>query len=222
MGMPIDRSLLRSWFALAVSCAIVCCALFADAGITSRQLLISMAANAKRMMKYEWKQRITVVRKGTPTEPTIAQISFDANGKMQRTVISAPEQKEMHGIRGRVAAGVKEDVKGVMELAASYNKPQQMIEAVKKAQMSGSGNPVRLLAKDVVQSGDQMTMLVDTGTLHATHITFLTNYDGSPVTIEQDYKPVPNGPNMMQTMKVSVPAKSIVVNIDSYDFKAAS
>src|SRR5437868_875429 len=95
-----------------------------------------MAANAKRMMHYEWKQRVTVFRKGQPAEPVIIQVRFDSGGQMQRTTLSAPEQKQRRGLRGRVAAGVKEDVQQIMELAGRYNKPQQMMEAVQKAQIS--------------------------------------------------------------------------------------
>src|SRR3954452_3580117 len=110
--------------------------LLAQSSPDSRTLLVAMASNAKRMMHYEWKQRVTVFRKGQPSEPVIIQVRFDSGGQMQRTTLSAPEQKQKRGLRGRVAAGVKEDVQQIMELAGSYNKPQQMMEAVKKAQIS--------------------------------------------------------------------------------------
>jgi hypothetical protein len=37
--------------------------LLAQSSPDSRTLLVAMAANAKRMMHYEWKQRVTVFRK---------------------------------------------------------------------------------------------------------------------------------------------------------------
>ena len=189
----------------------------------SSTLLLAMAANAKRMMQYEWKQRITVVRKGNAAEPIIDQVRFDSAGKMQRTTISAPEQKEARGLRGRVksnvAAGVKEDVKQIMELAGSYNKPQQMVEAVRKAQVSQTGGgTIRLQANNLITSTDSMTMMVNSATHLAKHVDIKTDYNGDPMAIAQDYSPVPGGPNVMKTMRVSVPAKSLVVNVDSYDF----
>ncbi len=186
----------------------------------NRALLLAMAMNAKRVVQYEWKQRITVIRRGKPSEPIISQIRFDSSGQMQRTTVSAPPQKQMGGIRGRVAAGVKEDVKDIMQLAGQYNKPQQMVEAVKKSQISqGPGaSTTRLQAGGLIKPTDSMTMLVDSTTHLATHVDITTDYEGGPMTIAQDYAPVPGGPNMMKSMKVSVPQKNLVVNVDSYDF----
>jgi hypothetical protein len=194
--------------------------LLAQNSVDSRKLLLPMAVNAKRMMHYEWKQRITVVRKGQPSQPVINQVRFDSTGQMQRTTLSAPEQKQMRGLRGRVAAGVKEDVKQIMELAGSYNKPQQMMEAVKKAQISQApdGDTIRVQANNLIKPSDSMTMLVNAATHLAKHIDISTDYEGDPMTIAQDYAPVPGGPNVMKSMKVSVPRKNLVVNVDSYDF----
>jgi hypothetical protein len=184
----------------------------------ARGLLLAMAANAKRVVQYDWKQRITVIRKGRPSEPVIDQVHFDSSGKMQRSTISAPEQKG--GIRGRIAAGVKEDVKGIMELVGQYNKPQQMVEAVQKAQTSPSSTPgtLRLQASGLIQPTDAMTMLVDSTTHLARHVDIKTDYQGGPLTVAQDYGPIPNGPNMMKTMRVSAPSKDLVITVDSYDF----
>ncbi len=198
--------------------------LLAQSSPDSRTLLFAMTANAKRMMQYEWKQRITVVRKGQPSEPVINQVRFDSAGKMQRTTLSAPEQKQKRGLRGRVASSVKEDVTQIMELAASYNKPQQMMEAVKKAQISqGPGiGTTRVQANGLIKPTDSVTMLVNSSTHLAKHIDISTDYEGDPMTIAQDYGPVPGGPNVMRSMKVSVPRKNLVINVDSYDFARQS
>lgn len=198
--------------------------LLAQTPVTSDNLLAAMSMNAKRVVQYEWKQRVTVIRRGNASEPMINQIRFDSTGQIQRTTISAPDQKQMGGIRGKVAAGVKENVKNIMELAASYNKPQQMMEAVKKAgisQPAGAGT-VRLQASALIKPTDSMTMLVGATTHLATHVDIRTDYEGGPMTIAQDYSPIPDGPNMMKTMKVSVPQKDIVVDVDSYDFTRQS
>jgi hypothetical protein len=183
-----------------------------------------MAMNVKQVMQYEWKQRITVVRRGKLSEPVIDQIRFDSSGQMQRTMISAPEQKQMGGIRGRIAAGVKEDVKNIMQLAGQYNRPQQMADSVKKAQIAPApgGNALRLQASEIIKPADSMTMLVDSTTHLPTHVDINTSYEEGPMSIAQDYMPIPNGPNMMKSMKVSVPQKNLVVNVDSYDYMRQS
>lgn len=189
----------------------------------SQALLLAMGMNVKKLMQYEWKQRVTVIRKGNPSEPIISQVRFDSSGQMQRTTISAPP-KEMGGIRGRIAAGVKENVKDIMELAGRYNKPQQMVQAIKKAQISpgSGGNTTQLQASNLIEPTDSMTMLVNSATHLATHVDIRTDYQGSLMTIAQDYSPIPDGPNMMKSMKVSVPQKGIDVNVESYDFTRQS
>jgi hypothetical protein len=190
---------------------------------TTGKLLLAMAANAKRVTQYEWKQRITVVRKGKPAEPVIDQVRFDSSGKLQRTTISAPPA--MSGIRGRIQAGVKENVQEIMELAGRYNKPQQMLEFIKKAQVtqtsSGPGF-LRLQANDLIKPGDATTMLVDPRTHLAAHVDIKTDYDGGPMTVAQDYGPIPGGPNMMKSMNVSVPHKDLTIKVESYDFAQQS
>ena len=203
---------------LAVGAVISITPLLAEMA-NSRIILLAMGMNVKQMVQYEWKQRATVIRKGTPSEPMVDQVRFDSSGQMQRTTISAPQQKQMGGIRGRVAAGVKENVKDIMELAGSYNKPQQMMAAVKKAEISpGPSGMTRLQAGNLIQSTDSMTMLVNSATHLASHLDIRTTYEGGPMTIAQDYSPVPDGPNVMKNMRVSVPQKGLVVNVDSYDF----
>lgn len=176
-----------------------------------------MAANVKQMMQYEWKQRVTVTRKGKPTQPVIDQIRFDSSGQMQRTMLSAPPP-ETGGIRGRIAQGVREDVKGMMELAASYNKPAQMVDFVKKAQVSDSAAGTRLQANGLLKPGDAMTMLINPVTHLASHVDIKTDYDGGQMSIVQDYGTLPGGPNVMQTMKVAAPQKDLAVDVQSYDF----
>lgn len=211
--MRISHTAPASLFSVGISLS-----LFAQMSGTSGTLLLAMGANAKRVMQYEWKQRITVVRKGKPSEPVIDQVRFDSSGQMQRTTISAPPK--MTGIRGRIAAGVKEDVQEIMKLAGSYNKPQQMVETIRKGQISqapGSGT-IRVQANDVIQQGDAVTILADAVTHLATHVDISTKFEGGPMTVAQGYGRLPGGPNVMKSMKVSVPGKDLVIDVASYDY----
>ena len=215
----------KSSISLFVFCILIgMTSLLAETPVTNGTLLVAVAANARKMMQYEWKQRISVVRKGTAAEPIVDRINFDSSGQMQRTPISVPQQKETRGLRGKIAAGVKENVKDIMELAGSYNKPQQMLEAIKKAQISQTpgGGAIRLQSNNLIKPTDTLTMLVNPATHLAEHVDIATDYDGSPMTIAQDYSPLPGGPNVMKSMKVSVPQKGIVVNVDSYDYTPQS
>jgi hypothetical protein len=63
-----------------------------------------------------------------------------------------------------------------------------------------------------------MTMIVDATTHLAKRVQIATDYDGSPMTVIQDYGPIPGGPNVMKSIKVSVPQKELAIDVASYDF----
>lgn len=193
--------------------------LLAQVSGTNGKVLLAMAENAKKVMQYEWKQSITVTRKGKPATPVIDQVSFDSSGKMQRSTLSAAP-KQMSGLRGKIEANVKTTVKEMMELAASYNKPQQIAAFVKQAQSTrnSGGSATQLAARNVVKNGDSMTMLLDPVTHLATQVNINTDCDGGPMTVAESYSPIPGGPNMMRTMKVSAARKDLAVDVSSYDF----
>ena len=68
---------------------------------TKQALLMAMGANGKQMVTYQWKQKITVVRKGTPMDPMIEEIRFDATGQPQRVTLVKPEEKRMGPLAGK-------------------------------------------------------------------------------------------------------------------------
>lgn len=199
---------------------IMMASLAAKTAVHNDVTLLAMVANARRVTQYEWKQRITVIRKGTPAVPVVDQIRFGADGQMQRTTISAPEQKELRGLRGKIAAGVREDVKQMMELVGSYNNPQQMIAAIRKAQISSTPDASinRLETHGLIEQTDLVTILVNSTTHLAARIDIKTDYKGGPMTLSQGYAPLPDGPNVMKSMRVSAPQRNLVVNVDSYDY----
>jgi hypothetical protein len=223
--MQLSHAAKRSYVAvLAATGAICVCAatVLAQAAGGSGTMLLAMAANTKQVVHYQWKQRISVTRKGKPTQPVIDQVSFDPGGTMRRTTISAPEP--MGGIRGKIAAGVRQKVKDAMELVGRYNKPQQMVASIQKAQIGqdGAANTVRVESKEVILPGDTMTILVNATTHLAKHIQIKTTFDGGPMTVEQDYSSVPGGPNMMKNMNVSIPKDDLIIDVESYDFTQQS
>jgi hypothetical protein len=213
--MTSSRSRFLSVLALGAVVSIT--QLHAQLDSAKARLLAAMAMNAQQMKQYEWKQRVTVFRNGKPSEPMINQVRFDSSGKMERTTISAPPQ-QTGGIRGRIAAKTRDEVKGIMEQVGEYNKPQEIVEAVKKGNISESGGGSRVQAAGLIQPTDLMTILIDPATHHARHIDVQTTYEGGPMTIAQDYSPVPGGPNVMKSMKVSVPQKNLAIDVESYDF----
>jgi hypothetical protein len=101
----------------------------------AQNALMAMSANGKQMMPFQWKQRIVVMRKGTPSATMIEELRFDATGQLQKTALSRPEEKRMGPLRARKVAEVKDTIQEVMQLAGRYASPQQLSQAIQKGEI---------------------------------------------------------------------------------------
>lgn len=194
------------------------------AGILSAQapktqaLLMAMGANGKQMAAYQWKQKITVIRKGNPSATILEELHFDATGQLQRMTLSKPEEKKMGPLRARKAAEIKDDVQDVMRLAGRYANPQQLSQAIQKGELWEGQGTLRVQARSLVFPLDEITMQINGATYLASRVDIKTEYEGSPVAIAIDYQQLPGGPSMTARMTVRIPKDDIVVNVESFDF----
>jgi len=205
------------WFAAAIVTVSL-----AGAGLSSpppakQALVMALRANAKKMAP-QWKQKITVFRRGTPTQPMIQEVRLDADGQIHRIVLSQPAEKRMGPLRARKVAEVKEDVQEVMQLASRYANPQQIGEAIQKGELWEGQGRLRLRARSVVLPADEVTIMFNSTNYLASRIDVRSQHEGSPVTIAIDYEQLPNGPSMMSRMTVQIPKDDILVNVESFDF----
>jgi hypothetical protein len=181
-------------------------------------LLMALGANGKQMVFYQWKQKITVVRKGTPAAAILEEIRFDATGQLQRVTLAKPEEKRMGPLRARKAADIKESVQEVMLLAGRYANPQQLSQAIQRGEIWEGQGTLRVQARGLIFPMDEMTMYVNSSSYLANRIEFKTQHEGSPVAIGIDYQQLPNGPSVAVRMTVQIPEEHIVVNVESFGF----
>jgi hypothetical protein len=185
----------------------------------TQALLMALGANAKQMMAYQWKQRITVIRKGVPSATIIEEIRFDASGQPRHSTLSRPEQKRMGPLKARKAADIKEDVQEVMQLAGRYANPQQLSQAIQRGEIwEGSGGALRVQARSLIRPGDEVTLAINGSSYLTNRIDIRTQHEGSPVVIAADYQNLLNGPSMMIRMTVQIPGDNIVVTVEPFDF----
>ncbi len=184
----------------------------------TQALLMAMSANGKQMAPYQWKQKVTVIRKGVPAATILEEVRFDSDGQLQRTTLSKPEEKRMGPLRARKAAQVKDSVEEVMRLAGQYANPQQLSRAIRSGEIWEGPGALRVQAKYLIVPPDEMTMLVNGSTYLPDRIDFKTRYDGGPVTIAIHYQPLPNGPVAMARMTVQVPEEDLVIQVESFGF----
>jgi hypothetical protein len=207
----------KKHFASILSVTLVAGGLYANSPKT-QALLMALGANAKQMTPYQWKQKVTVIRKGIPAGAILEEIRFDASGQPQRTVLSKPEEKPMGPLRARKVAEVKESVQEVMQLAGRYANPQMLSQAIQKGEIWEGQGSLRVQSRGLILPMDEMTMLVNGATFLASRIDVKTQHEGSPVAIAIDYQQLPNGPSMVARMTVQIPGEDVVVNVESFDF----
>ncbi len=181
-------------------------------------LLTALKANGRQMVAYQWNQKITVFRKGNPSQPMIEEVRFDATGQIHRVTLARPETKKMGPLRARKAAEIREDVQDVMQLARRYASPQQIGEAIRRGEIWEGQGRLRVQSRSVVLPIDEMTMAANSATYLITRIDVNTRYEGSPVAIAIDYRQLPNGPSMMSRMTVRIPKDDIMVDVESFGF----
>jgi hypothetical protein len=202
----------------AISCTLLLAAALPAQSPKTQALLMAMGANGKQMTPYQWKQKTTVFRKGSPAGVILEEVRFDATGHLQRTTLSKPEEKKMGPLRARKAADVKDSVQEVMHLAGLYARPQQLSQAIQKGEIWEGPGTLRVQSRGLILPVDEMTLRVNTATYLATRIDIQTQHEGSPVAIAIDYEQLPNGPTMMSRLTVQIPKESIVVNVESFGF----
>lgn len=206
-----------NYFKTFVTFSVVAGVLCAQAP-AKQAVLMALGANSKQMTQYQWKQKITVVRKGTPLEPRIEELRFDAAGQMHRITLMQPEEKKMGRLKARKAAEIKEDVQEVMQLAGRYANPQHLSQAIQKSEIWQGQGTLRVNARAVILPIDEVTITVNSSNYLITRIDCKTQHEGSPVAIAIDYLQLPNGPSMMSRMTVQIPANDVVVNVEGFDF----
>jgi len=184
----------------------------------TRALLMALSTNSKQVIAYQWKQKTTIARKGSPAGFKIDEIRFDAMGQPQRLTLLQPEARHMGPLRAHKAAEVKSAVEDVMRLAARYANPQEVALAIQKGEIWEGQGGLRIHSRAVLLPIDDMTILASSRNYLPFRMECRTRYEGSPVTITVDYQQLPNGPNMMMHMNVQIPAEQVVVDVESFDF----
>ncbi|MFN0104812.1 MAG: hypothetical protein ACKV2U_22355 [Bryobacteraceae bacterium] len=179
---------------------------------------MALGANAKQVAQYQWKQRITVVRKGNPLEPTIQDVRFDATGHPVRTTLVKPEEKRMGPLKARKVAEVKESIQETMRMAYRYANPRELAAAMERGEIWEGPAGIRVQARSVLLPVDEVDIAVNTSTFLMTRVDIKTRHEGNPVTVAIVYEQLPSGPSVMRRMTVQMPEEDIAVNVESFDF----
>lgn len=193
--------------------------------------------NAQKLKAYTWKQRLELQLKGETKKVLLNQMRYDVDGKQQKTPLSTGEPEQQAPAAGRrggrlkakVIENKKEEFKEMMEglaaLVISYGHipPDQLKAALSQANVIPGQDQLQGAAgvqmASVMQSGDSLTVWVDTKTLLFRRIEINSSYEKKPVTVTADYSAVSGGPNYMAKAVLQYPAKELLLRIDNFEYQ---
>lgn len=189
-------------------------------------------ANATALRQYEWKLRTEVQRKGETKNVQVVSVKFDSNGQKQTTVISKSPEPDLpkFGLRKAIAqkkvAEFRETVQQLGDLARTYAElsPEQMQRFMASAsvtpEVTTEGKLVRAEGRDVLHSGDSMTVWTDATSRKQRRVQIQTMFDKKPVVIVSEFQDLPQGgPTFMAVSRVSYDDGAVVIVTQNFEHK---
>ena len=195
-----------------------------DAATVATQISKARQENAQRTRDYSWTRRTEVKVKGETKNLTTEIVRYTPDGELQKTPISEDKAKSPRGVRGKVAQKKAGEMKDWMaelgELLHAYSLPTagSLLDFLDKATTVPDGSGYRLVAADVIQSGDRMTLWVDEDS-GLTKTEVQTQHDGSAVSLTTDHAQTPDGLNYVARTSIVVPDKNVEMTVENFSYK---
>ena len=186
----------------------------------------SAAENQQKLHKYQWTETTQLTLKGDAKPPSQSICQYGADGKVQKTPMSAPPPPPSGGrVKQRVVEKKKEEMKDYMgqvkTLLAMYvpPDPQRMQQAFQsgKASPTGAGG---IVFKDYALPGDQMTISFDPAAKKISSVNVNTYMDDPKdiVTLAVSFASLPDGTNYVQQSVLNATAKQLQVTTTNANY----
>ena len=231
-----------------ILCAIVSLALAggvalaqADASPDKKELLQqkvaaikdSIAQNQASLRQYTWTAHTEISVKGEVKNQKDESCKYGPNGKVVKTLTSAPPpEKQMGRAKKRIVEKKVGEMKEYMESAGELIQhyvppsPENLVAAVKagKADLSkNEAQAVQLQFKDYYKPGDAMTLEFDPATkkLRKLSVNSFLDEEKDKVTLDVAFQSLPDGTNYVADTLLRADAKQITVKIQNLDYTKA-
>ncbi len=192
----------------------------------------STAENQKALHQYGWTENTQLSLKGEVKSTKIESCRYGPDGKVQKTLLTAPpEKKEMRGLKKKIVEKKTDEMKDYMERVVSlihrYVPPSPDLIKADVAGGNASLSPqgpgaIQLQFKNFVKSGDLVTFTLDTAAKAIRQLkvdTYLDDADKDKVALQVDFQTLPDGTNYAANKNLNVAAKQIVVNITASNYQ---
>ena len=194
------------------------------AGEKADQYAAKAKENATLLRQYSWKMRIETTIKGETKPAAVYQLRFDLDGKLQKTLLTAPAE-EPSGLGKRFKAKKQKEAKEWAEDLAEVVKrylspsPGNMMDFFAKAKSApAKDGTAQVTASGFLDPGDTATFWVNRETRQAVRYAFSTKLQGDQVQGKVDFRQVPDGPHYPARILVQVPAKQASAKVETFDY----
>ena len=195
----------------------------------------SLAKNQEALRLYTWQETTEISLKGDVKSKTQNACSYGADGKVVKTLLSAPPEKKEapRGLKGRVVENKVEDVKEYMESTAKLiklyvppdpAKMQASMQAGKGSLTQPSAGKAVLAFSDYALPGDKLTLTFDTTgkKIVSVNINSYLDKPDDTVTLAVNFTSLPDGTNYLSNSLLDVKAKKIQVKTTNAGYKLAA
>jgi hypothetical protein len=188
-----------------------------------------------QLKQYQWIETTVITLKGEQKSSKEEQCYYGVDGTVQKVPLTAPpEEKEKHGLRGKLAAHKKEELtdsmKQAVALVKTYVPPSaEKIQACKDAgNMSitplPGGKSVQLTFKNYEKPGDSLSIDMDTTTNRLLGIKVATYLQDQKeaVTLNVNIDSLPDGTGYASQIVLDDKAAELGVNITNSGYRKAN
>jgi len=191
----------------------------------------SVARNQAALRQYTWTEHTDILMKGEVKQAKDNLCRYGPDGKVLKTPVGTPAaQKQMRGLKKKIAENKKEEISDYMKQAAelvhAYMPPSpQKMEGVFQAggasvAQAGPGK-VELQFHNYLKSGDSLVFSFDAATKAISKIAVKSYLEGpsDAVTLDVNFQHLPDGTNYTASTLLSAPAKNVQVKVTNSNYQ---
>jgi hypothetical protein len=192
---------------------------------------VAAVANKAALQQYTWTENIQVALNGEVKQAKQMACRYGPDGTPQCQPLGPPPQaQQQRGLRGRIAEKKKEEFTDYMQqvkgLIGLYVPPDSArMQAAHAAGHVAFSRPAAgeagLVFRDYAQPGDSMTLDFSMAAhkLAALSVNTYLGDPSSPVTLNVQFAPLPDGTNTPAQETVNAAAKGIVLTVTNTNYQ---
>jgi len=181
--------------------------------------------NRKQLMTYSWQRSAKAFSNGEEKNHSLVKVWFNTEGKMESSVLSSESSvKQQRGVRGRAQQNAGEDLLGLVGNALNssikyvFLSKGYWIDLLDVAEVKVGDGVVKIDAKDLLATGDEVHYIIDSSTNLFKSIKISSVVDGKPFTSSIDFKTMSDGPNHPSRTEIILPSESVNITSENIDY----